>query len=168
MTLIFRGAHFWHSTISRYGTSIFIYFPNNSRFQPFYRHLDRVSTLRAYRAPWPWRMRSYWKALFAVSCISCAACSACSVDRVRNSRQHRKNVLPLALASSVVYTFLNLTSSVSLSEFELTMIVVSAWKYCRVHALAHDRPRPHLPHYRRDSNNSRSMRKIFIFRELIQ
>ena len=49
------------------------------------------------------------------------SCSACSVDR--------KNVLPFALASGVVYTFLDLTSSVSLSEFELTMIAVSAWKY---------------------------------------
>ena len=55
--------------------------------------------------------------------------SACSVDRVRNSRQHRNNVLPFALASGVVYTFLDLTSSVSLSEFEPMMIVVSAWKY---------------------------------------
>ena len=57
------------------------------------------------------------------------SCSACSVDQARNSRQQRKNVLPFALASGVVYIFLDLISSVSLSEFELTMIVVSAWKY---------------------------------------
>ena len=44
------------------------------------------------------------------------SCSACCVDQARNSRQHRNNVLPLALASGVVYTFLDLTSSVSLSQ----------------------------------------------------
>ena len=64
---------------------------------------------------------------FLVYCV--LSCSACRVDRARNSRQHQKNVLPFALASGIVYTFLDLTSSVSLSEFELTMIVVSAWKY---------------------------------------
>ena len=65
------------------------------------------------------------------------SCSACSVDWVRNSRQYRKNVSPLLLlvVSCIpwiinlrkvnVYTFLDLTSYVSLSEFELTMIVVS-------------------------------------------
>ena len=66
---------------------------------------------------------------FHVHVYRALSCSACSVDRARNSRQHRKNVLSFALASSVMYTFLDLTSSVSLSEFELMMMIISAWKY---------------------------------------
>ena len=77
---------------------------------------------------------------------------ACSVDPACNSRQHRNNVLPFALASGVVYTFLDLASSVLLSEFELTMIVGSAWKYKVECARLHTIGQVHI--YRCYSNNS--------------
>ena len=70
-------------------------------------------------------MRSCWKALFTVFMYIICCPSVCSVDRAHNSRQRRMSVLPFALASGIVYTFLDLTSSVSLSEFELMMISFS-------------------------------------------
>ena len=83
-------------------------------------------------------MRSCWKVLFAVF-VRCPALRAVWTGRVAAGN----NVLPFALASSVMYTFLYLTSSMSLYEFKLTMIVVSAWKYnmyvecVRLHAICY-------------------------------
>ena len=53
----------WCSFLARNNSWYAASVSNNSRFQLFDHHLNRT-----YRTkPWPWQMRSYWKALFAVS-----------------------------------------------------------------------------------------------------